>query len=534
MRLRTHLKVRNENPWAADRPDAVTTGAKPAGISLAALIGLVAALVMIVPIRAADAAVFTPVADTYVDSLRPATNYGTKTYLLVDNSPVRTGYLRFDASAAKGTSSAQLQIFAETSNSTGFEVRTVSSTTWGETTVKYDNAPTTGDVVATTGRLSGGNWYNLDVSSAFAGDADGVVSFALTTTSSTSMKVTSREGANPPRLVVPAPPVASHYLVTRSGSLYVATSGTTGTVFTGTLKSVVENAVKDLGTGGGGTVEFAAGTFDFGSEFLKFYNIRNIVFQGAGIDTTILQNSNDTAADTEPFNVSGAFGVTIRDMTVAARGSARTTSDALDFDNGNDSLVERVKITASRGRGIIFDGKNTGYTALNNVVRSCVITGTNSDGIELLAASDNLIEGCTITNVGGHGIQIVKSSATAEQANKKSNDNVVTGNVIDNSGEHGIDVGSSDRNQISSNTITNSSNRLSSRDGIRVSSSDSVGCDDNRVNNNVATDNQVPKTQKYGLNINSSLCRRTVVTSNDFSGNLTGPIRDVGTNTIYL
>ena len=55
------------------------------------------------------------------------------------------------------------------------------------------------------------------------------------------------------------------------------------------------------------------------------------------------------------------------------------------------------------------------------------------------------------------------------------------------------------------------------------------------VSNNIATDNQPVKTQKYGLNIASSLCNRTVVgPGNDFAGNLTAPVRDLGTGTIYL
>jgi len=54
------------------------------------------------------------------------------------------------------------------------------------------------------------------------------------------------------------------------------------------------------------------------------------------------------------------------------------------------------------------------------------------------------------------------------------------------------------------------------------------------VSNNTATDTQGTKTQKYGLNIASSLCNRTVVgPGNDFAGNLTAPIHDVGTGTIY-
>jgi len=298
---------------------------------------------------------------------------------------VRRGYLRFNVQGVGPVSSAVLKFYAETGSSTGIEVHAVTDTTWGETTTTYNNAPAVGAVLDTTGPFSSGTWITVDVSSAVTGD--GLVSFALTTPSNSSIRVTSREGTNKPQLIAPAPAGPSPYLVSRIGATtYQAVSQTTGTTFTGTAKFVVESAVADLEA----------------------------------------------------------------------------------FDRGNDVVVERVKITASRGRGIVFDGKNDSWTSLRNTVRDCVINGTSGDGIELLASSNNTIQGCTITNTGGHGIQVNKSSTTADQANKKSNDN------------------------------------------------------------------QTPKTQKYGLNIASSLCNRTVVgPSNNFAGNLTAPIHDIGTGTIY-
>ena len=326
----------------------------------------------------------------------------------------------------------------------------------------------------------------------------------------------------------------SPYLVTRVGNSYSAQSQTTpGSVFTGTAKSVVEKAVADLNGSGGGTVRFAAGTFDFGSEYIKPGSIADITFEGAGIDATIIQNASSVAGDTEPFNFSGALRVTIRDLTISAGGPPRTTSDAIDFDNGNYSTVERVKISASRGRAIVFDGKNSNWTAVNNVVRGCVITsGVLSDGIELLASSSNLIEGCTITGVGGHGIQLAKSSTTTSgQKNKKSSDNIIRNNVIDNSGQDGINFNGGDGNRVEGNQITNNSNISSNRDGIRIGTGDLVSCNDNVIVGNTATDNQATKTQRYGLAITSSLCNRTVVGTNNFAGNRVGPILDQGTGT---
>jgi parallel beta-helix repeat protein len=498
-----------------------------AGVLAALVGGLLAVSAMPV-----GATTLTPEADTYVDASVPTANYGTRAYVRADNEPVLRSYLRFNIQGLGGPGSGVLKLYAESGSNAGVEVHAVTDTTWGETTTTDSNAPAVGALIGHTGPFTAGTWLSVNVSSAITGD--GLVSFAVTTPSSTAIKLTSREGDNKPQLIAPAPAGPSPYKVSKVGSSYEAVSQTTGTTFTGTAKAVVESAVADLEAAGGGTVQFTAGTFDLGSQFFKFYDIADVNFVGAGMDATIIQNSTSVAADTEPFNFSGADRVVVRDLTVSAGGPARFTSDALDFDRGNDVVVQRVKVTASRGRAMVFDGKNDDWTSLRNQVRDCVITGADSDGIELLAASGNTIQGCTITGVGGHGIQVTKASAGADQPNKKANDNLITGNVIDQAGQDGINITSSDHNKVMGNTVTNSSDDTSGRDGIRLTATDSTACDDNQVSDNQATDNQATKTQKYGLNIATSLCNRTVVgPGNDFSGNKTAAIHDLGTGTVF-
>src|ERR671918_338955 len=281
----------------------------------------------------------------------------------------------------------------------------------------------------------------------------------------------------------------THFVIRKEGSNYVAESQTK--TYTGGLKTVVESALNnDLKPAGGGTITFQAGVFDLGTTYFRFENFSDVTIEGQGIDATIIQNSSNASDDTEPFNTNGATRVTIRDLTVVAGGTPRTTSDAIDMDRGNNSLIERVKITASRGKGIIFDGKDAGWTSQGNTVRSCEISGTNNDGIQFLAASNNRVEGCFIHDTVRDGIEATKSQTIHAQPNKKSTDNVIIGNVIDNAGENGIRIHSSDRNLVTGNTVTNSSDDVASRDGIQITSGDSITCDDNRVEGNTATDNQ--------------------------------------------
>ncbi|MPZ22717.1 MAG: serine hydrolase, partial [Dehalococcoidia bacterium] len=331
------------------------------------------------------------------------------------------------------------------------------------------------------------------------------------------------------------------FQVTREGntSTYHATSSTSTESFSGSLKFVVEEATYWLDADGGGSLVFAAGDFNLGSDWLEIEAVSDIVYAGQGIDVTTIRNSTSESRDTEVFDFGGGVDrITIRDMTVSAGGSQRNTSDAIDFDGGDDSVVERVKIVASRGRGIVFDGKDdvptAGGTADGNIVRDCIITGVPQDGIQLLASNGNRIENCQIFDTGGHGINVNKSSTSADQPDKPSNDNLVLGNTITNAGQHGIRIRSGSRNVLSGNTVLDSSDDVSSRDGINLVSDDSIVCDDNLIELNTASDNQSPKTQRYGLNISSSECHRTLVDNNDFAGNRIAEINDNGTDTNYL
>jgi hypothetical protein len=94
------------------------------------------------PAAAAGTATFTPVADSYVQSDQPRTNYGTQTQLRADGTPVVRAYLRFNPQGLTGTvTSAVLRIRTNSAHPKGWSVSGVASTTWGETTITYGTAP---------------------------------------------------------------------------------------------------------------------------------------------------------------------------------------------------------------------------------------------------------------------------------------------------------------------------------------------------------------------------------------------------------
>ena len=328
-------------------------------------------------------------------------------------------------------------------------------------------------------------------------------------------------------LSVDPPQTALTFDITRDALTYSAVSQNTSSSYTGSLKSVVESALEELKLAGGGNILFAAGEMDLGSDHFEIDGVVDVTFAGQGMGVTTIQNFTNASADTEPFDAVRSDRLTIRDLTVSAGGSDRTTSDALDFDGGDDILIERVEVTDSRGRGIVFDGKDavsqTGGTAERNVIRDCIVTNVPRDGIQLLAANGNTIENCHISNAGAEGIRVHLSSSSSAQPNKPSNDNTIRGNLIEDSAGNGITVTGGSRNLITGNTIVNNGT-----DGIRVFTSvSSLNCDDNVVDSNSAQGN------RYGLIIASSQCHRTVVGDNNFTGNSSGAILDNGTDTIY-
>jgi excisionase family DNA binding protein len=331
---------------------------------------------------------------------------------------------------------------------------------------------------------------------------------------------------------------ANSYTLYVDTGTYYAVSNYGGTNYSNSnLVTVVESIVADLNTAGGGSVFFQHGTFDMGTGNFTCNAQHDIEFAGQGIDATIIQNSSDAAADTEPLSFTNCKRWTIRDMTVIAGGAARTSSDAIDADQGDDFLIERVKVNGSRSRGIVFDGKDlTGTgTADRNVIRDCIVTGTQGttgDGIEFLASTRNTVQGCKIYDVTGNGIQMTKASSGASQANKKSSYNTIIGNDINNAGRDGINIISSDSNIVNGNTILNSADDTASKDGIRIETADSITADFNIFTNNTITDDQGTATQRYAINIDAT-SNNTTIGGNYLDGNLTGTINDNGTNTVY-
>jgi PKD repeat protein len=149
---------------------------------------------------------FAPIADTQVKSDSPQTNYGTLTTVRVRQgtaaSPTtyRT-FLKFQVSGITGTvTDVKLRLFVTDPSTDGGTVYPVSND-WAETTFNWNGAanvlPATG--IASAGRVAAGA-IEIDLGKAIT--ADGTYSFALQNANTDSAIYSSREGTNPPALVL--------------------------------------------------------------------------------------------------------------------------------------------------------------------------------------------------------------------------------------------------------------------------------------------------------------------------------------------
>jgi hypothetical protein len=142
-----------------------------------------------------------PVADAYVYSPSPDTNYGRSTNVRTDGSPDTRSYVKFDVQGINGTvTSAALRIYANSASSVGYNVNSVSNSSWVESALTYNSAPAIGAVVGTSSPFSANSWTTINVTGLVTGN--GQLSLALTSTDSRAVSYSSREGANPPVLLI--------------------------------------------------------------------------------------------------------------------------------------------------------------------------------------------------------------------------------------------------------------------------------------------------------------------------------------------
>jgi len=151
----------------------------------------------------AESLTFIPAADASLYLGSPSTNFGWAISLETDGSPVKHFLVKFVVIGIDGrqVTSAKLRLFNVNSSSYGGDFRRVMDDAWQEGTASWNNAPSAdSDVLVSLGRVSAGTWYEVDITSFIS--ADGTYSLRITSPSTNGADYSSREGSNPPQLII--------------------------------------------------------------------------------------------------------------------------------------------------------------------------------------------------------------------------------------------------------------------------------------------------------------------------------------------
>ncbi len=156
-----------------------------------------------------------PIEDAQVKSSSPTTNYGVLSTLRVrtgntnaSSDPTYYSYLKFQLTDLTGpVLKAKLRLSVNTAGPVGSEVHRVSNnyldsgTPWDEDGLSWSNAPAAqSEVLNAAVAAAFDTWVEFDVTAAIAGN--GIYSFCLETGSTFSVSYSSKEGTNPPELVI--------------------------------------------------------------------------------------------------------------------------------------------------------------------------------------------------------------------------------------------------------------------------------------------------------------------------------------------
>ncbi len=142
-------------------------------------------------------------ADAYTSVMRPTRNYGSATEVRLSTSTTNTfrSYVKFDVSNLTAPpQNVKLRVYVTNSSNRGGDWYAVANS-WTETGITWNNAPAiSGSPVAVLGRVTTGQWVELDVTSLVS--ANGTYSFAAVSPSTDTVRYSAREGVNPPRLII--------------------------------------------------------------------------------------------------------------------------------------------------------------------------------------------------------------------------------------------------------------------------------------------------------------------------------------------
>ena len=269
-------------------------------------------------------------ADAYVSGDAPDTNYGTATSLTVrapsSTKPEAVGYVKFAVTGlTRAPSAVQLQLYSYAQSATGVQVYTAGSD-WTESAVTWNTRPSPGTtMVANMANLVVGAYATADVSAVVTGN--GTYTFAITTTSTLSKQLASREvAADPPRLLI-------------STSTPDTVTATSGSGQSAPVSAAYAQPLAATVTDGSGTpvanvpVTFTAPASGASATFAGGAAAVSVSTDASGVATTPALTANATAgafqvtATTANSDTPATFSLTNGSDTTASPSTPPSTSD---------------------------------------------------------------------------------------------------------------------------------------------------------------------------------------------------------------
>jgi hypothetical protein len=145
---------------------------------------------------------FPAEADARVKQSSPDTNYGNATTLQVDNAPDLESFIRFTVTGVSGPiQSARLRLYATDNDTSNGPAIYATDPSWNENEITWNKRPArTSEAMDNKEAIDKNTWVEYDVTSLVTGD--GTYSFVLAGDSSNAVSFSSRQGIQPPQLVV--------------------------------------------------------------------------------------------------------------------------------------------------------------------------------------------------------------------------------------------------------------------------------------------------------------------------------------------
>jgi len=146
-----------------------------------------------------------PIADTFVDSVNPDTNYGTLNVMRVDGSTqIKTSFLKFDLTelAGKEIADAKLRIMVNDPSTSGQSLKSVTEDNWDES-ITYKTQPAIGDAFATFGNTASNSNKNILITNKVNEEKGQFLSLAITSSGRDILVIRSKEASSgKPTLIV--------------------------------------------------------------------------------------------------------------------------------------------------------------------------------------------------------------------------------------------------------------------------------------------------------------------------------------------